>query len=364
MRLFASALVSAILAFPAAYPGELRAEPSLSVKASLAEGDPGAATLTGWAAELAGETGWTAGVELLGPGALAGARTAMADPDGLTIGFLTLDEAVTRPLQDLAPYRAEEFQPAVLFPGGAPVLVGRPDSPAPDLARLVQAPDRTVKLLAPNLMPVPGPTLMAAETLTALGAELDIRELHESARRHPDLPEGLGARDALWVSAYLALTPGELLALPWEGLQAVRKHGLSPATVLVLAAPPSAGSARMPFPEGPGPGDLGIAPGVRELFGFYYPAETGDKAKGGAPGMLAAMAARALAAPQDFPFVTGPALAGDGAREAFEAETAARRSVLESLSLAGEPPAPGKAPPPGKSPPPADPLRQTGEARQ
>ncbi|MDR1312235.1 MAG: hypothetical protein LBQ12_00715 [Deltaproteobacteria bacterium] len=345
MRFFPAATTKAFPAAPAAFlalaalfasAGDLGAEVSLAVKASLPEGDPRAATLSAWAGEFSRLTGWEAEVEFLGPGAAAGARTVMAEPDGLTVGFLSLDETVTRSLQDLSPYEAPEFQPAVLFPSGAPALVRRPGGPGRDLAALKGRPGAAVRLLAPSLNPVPGPTLLAVDAVRAVGARAVLRELPKASRRLGGLPESLNDSEALWASAYRSLEAGELLALPWEGLSAVRALGDEPVVALVLAGTPSAAAPfSSPVPEGPSLGDLGVTPGVRELMGFYYPSGTGLAAQEGVPAKLSGIAASALAAPQPGPFVTGPPLTGDEAQAAYEAETAARKAILESLSLAG-----------------------------
>ncbi|MDR1038444.1 MAG: hypothetical protein LBT40_18305 [Deltaproteobacteria bacterium] len=344
MRLFAFALAMSLLALVAAFPGDLRSETSLSVKASLSADDPRSKILEGWIAELASQTGWSAEVELLGPGAVAGARTAMADPDGLTLGFLSLDETITRPLQDLAPYRASDFLPAVLFPGDPPVLVRRPGGPDVEISRRRPGQDRAARLLAPSLNPVPGPTLAAVAALRSLGYVPSVRELPaDYAAGAPagasgsEAPAGASGREAPWAAAFAALEPGELLALPREALDLLPPLGLSPAQVMTLS-PPAAGvgtPAHLALPGGTAPADPGAAPGVRELFGFYYPSATGPRLQEGAPARLAAMASAAFASPQDFPFVTGPPMTADEAREAFDAETAARRSILESLNLAG-----------------------------
>ncbi|MDR1039786.1 MAG: hypothetical protein LBR80_06365 [Deltaproteobacteria bacterium] len=357
----ALALAAGLLAAYLAFPSGLRAGISLSLPAALDEGDPEAETLAGWARDFSRRAGWNAEPEFLGHGAVAGVRTLLADPDGLTAGFLSLDETVTRALQDLAPYDASEFLPAVVFPSGAPVLVSRGDGPEVNLAALKASPGSSVSLMAPSLTPVPGPTLIALDVLRRLDAKVEIRELPDMSRKVAFVPEGMTEREVLWGRAYVQLKPGELLALSYDALEAVRSQGADPRIELVLAFAGECafgddadaadgvtdgaadgggdGSATPPVlaivPEGPRLCDLGVSPGIRELYGFYYPSDTGERAQEGAPALIAAIVGAALAGPQDTPFVTGPALTGDEAQEAFDSETLARGELLEAYSLAG-----------------------------
>jgi hypothetical protein len=334
----------------------------LSVPASLSKLDPRAAELAAWTAELARLTGRRGRLELLGPGAVAGVRTVTSEPDGLTLGFMSYDEAITRALQDLAPYGPEELQPAVLFPSGAPLLLYRKTGPAPDLAALRSAPGAAARLLAPSLRPVPGPTLLALDALRGLRVQVTLRApagpaagpaqaaeaVASALAQAPPLPEGLNPRQRLWVGCFLTLEPGELLALPYGGHLLLRSLGLDPGVALVLSEPEGAlagdvpdgtgnpSGSRAAHPEGPLFRDLGLAHSVREGLGFYYPAETAEPVQDGAPSILAFLAdyERASAEPVPF-FVKGRALFGVMAQAAYEAETEARKELLAHYGLAG-----------------------------
>jgi hypothetical protein len=327
--------------------------------ASVSAGDPLAGLLESWAGEFSRRTGWRAEPELLGPGALAGARVVLGEHDGLTAGFLSYDEAVTRPLQDLAPYDASELKPAALFPSGSPALIYRPGSPPANLSALRGTSGFKVGLLAPTLRPVPGPTLLALDALEALGAKVELRALPASPGG-PQGPELGSGPQSPWAACYLALLPGEFLAIPYEGLEALDAMGLRPGIALALAAPESpaaAGAAsRFPLiPDGtPRFSDLGLAGRVSEAFGFYYPEDTGERILGEAPGILAALideaaaspapvagpaafaaqAAGPAASPAPGRLVRGLALRGEEAARAFASETEARKALLNAFSLA------------------------------
>jgi hypothetical protein len=335
----APALLAALsaLALAASPAGGLAAGPELSVQASLDADDPRAETLSAWTAGLPPEVGMPAGVEFLGGGAVAGARVAMAEPDGLTLGFLGLDEAVTRPLQLLAPYEPQDLEPALLFPGGAPALLYRGDGPEVRLAEAAGSPGAAVRLLVPTLRPVPGPVLLALDAIAGLGARPEFREI-------PAAPEGGdadpdGGPGGFWARAYLALAPGELLPVPWDGLAAIRAQGHEPGVALVLADPPAGGrsgaAALPPSPAGPLFSDLGLSHTVRELYGFYYPADTFEAVREGVPQALASLVGGALRSPQGVPFVTGAAVEGEAALEAYGAETEARQALLGRWPLTG-----------------------------
>ncbi|MDR2611796.1 MAG: hypothetical protein LBG06_02800 [Deltaproteobacteria bacterium] len=332
-------------ALAAAFPASLRAGPVLKIPTSLPEGDPRAGLLGEWTRELSRLTPWDASLEFLGPGAVAGARTALAEPDGLTLGFLSYDEAVTRPLQDLAPYEASELAPAVLFPSGAPILLYRGDGPQAPPPRLRPVPGTHARLLSPSLRPVPGPTLLALDALRGLGAAVSLREPPRERGGGPAPAPDHAARERLWAACYLALEPGEFLALPYEGYAFLADAGLSPRAAMLLGdagwGPGAAGGAspwpRLPnLPDAPSFSDLGLRHRVREAFGFYYPAETSERLQEGVPLLVAWLASYSGASPSGLPFfVSGETAGGDVARGLFEGEVEARLELLRAFSLAG-----------------------------
>jgi hypothetical protein len=327
---------------PSSYPPPR----SLVLAIGLDPDSPVAEVVKDVAGDLGRRIGRKVRIEFLGDErvAIAAARTAQADPDGLFMGILSFDTIIIRSLEELAPYDPDDFIPAVLFQSGAPVLISRNNKHARNLSELRDSEDKLFPILTTTLDPLPGPTLLALDAGRALGLKTILRKLpppedspgpgaepgpggavslppqnsspedssHQDssseALSHQDSSSGAlspqnSSSEALshlshsfredsphvtkhlapYLKAFEELQDGEYLAAPYDVLTEFVKRGLDIKVVSYLGS----GETTLPFiPEGVSLSELGIQTRVTPLSGFFFPGGTTERLAEGAPSAL------------------------------------------------------------------------------
>ncbi|MDR2461408.1 MAG: hypothetical protein LBE38_11645 [Deltaproteobacteria bacterium] len=291
--------------------------PVLTIMVDLDPDSPRLSQLNATTLKLAQKTGKTLSLDYLGTQpALAAIRTAQADPDGLTMGLLSLDNVVTMSLEGLMPFSPEDFLAVVLFHNEAPSLV-TPLTDQNDVGiELISLQGREeVTLVTKTKTPLDDPTLIALDFFRALELKVNIKELYDNP--------GIAIKQSP-MEAFSLLKEGEFMALSQKDIDELTSSGANFKKVVTLGEDTGANSSLQ---------SLGISPKVSSLSGFFYPAGTTELLAENTPqSLMEIISELAQVTGKDSLFLP-PISYGPEAQALYDKETEARRELLSFYLL-------------------------------